>query len=68
MASTGMTEHKRERPVKGPGQEKTSWEGKMLAMEERRMENLRIQERRGVEEKEGKGKEPKEVVDEIKKF
>lgn len=68
MASTGITEHKRERLVKGPGQEKTWWEGKMLAREERRMENLRIQERRGVEEKEGKGKEPKEVVDEIKKF
>lgn len=40
----------------------------MLARVERRMENLRIQERRGVEEKEGKGKDPKAVVDEIKKF
>ena len=59
MASTGMTEHKRERPVNGPCQEKIWWEGKMLAREERRMENLRIQERRGEEEKEGKGKEPK---------
>lgn len=55
----GMTKHKRERPINRPCQEKTWCEGKMLAREERRTENLRIQERRGVEEKEGKGKEPK---------
>ena len=41
---------------------------KMLAREERRMGSVRIQKRRGGKERGGKGREPKEVIDEIQKL